>query len=236
VNDILYRKFTRNRLYEQIATHVEQLISSGTLKPGDQLPPERELAGRLGVGRGVVREAIKLLAERGLVAILPGRGTFVAELDPHILSDQLGRYFKVGRSSYQDLNEARNTLEVEIAGLAALRASKDDLEEMRQAIQDMETFIDSPDDYIEADLAFHSVLARATENEIFSLLGSVITDLLQESRRTIFQVPGAPERGQDWHRLIYQAIENGDPDAARENMRKHMQQVTEDAKVAESLS
>jgi GntR family transcriptional repressor for pyruvate dehydrogenase complex len=223
-------------LYEQIATHIEQLISSGTLQPGDQLPPERELADRLGVGRGVVREAIKLLAERGLVAILPGRGTFVAELDPNILSDQLGRYFKVGRSSFRDLNEARNTLEVEIAGLAALRASKDDLEEMRQAIQDMETFIDSPDDYIEADLVFHSVLARATENEIFSLLGSVITDLLQESRRTIFQVPGAPARGQNWHRLIYQAIENGDPDAARESMRKHMQQVTEDAKAAESLS
>jgi GntR family transcriptional repressor for pyruvate dehydrogenase complex len=233
VGEELFRKFSRDRLYEQIASHIEELISSGTLQLGDQLPSEREFADGLGVGRGVVREAVKLLAERGLVTILPGRGTFVAELDTNVISDQLGRFFKVGFYSHGDLNEARSTLEVEIAGLAAQRARAEDLEEMGQALEEMDRHITSPDEYIEADLAFHSALAKATRNEIFCLLERLIADLLRESRRMIYRVPGAAERGQNWHRLIYKAVEGADGAAAREAMRKHMQQVTEDAKVGE---
>jgi GntR family transcriptional repressor for pyruvate dehydrogenase complex len=126
-------------------------------------------------------------------------------------------------------------LDIEIAGLAAQRAKSQDLNELMQAIQDMEESLDSPDEYIEADLAFHRALARATRNEIFLLLLDVIVDLLRESRRMIFQVPGAPGRGQTWHRMIYRAVEQGDEAEAREVMGKHMQQVTEDAKQAELL-
>lgn len=231
--DGLYRDFKRQRLYERIASHVEELIGSGTLQPGDQLPSERELAEGLGVGRGVVREAVKLLAERGLVTILPGRGTFVAELDTTVLLDQLSRFFKAGHSSYSDLNEIRAILEVEIAELAANRAGAEELDEMKQCLEEMESNISSPQRYVEADLAFHLALARATQNDVFSLLITVLTDLLRESRLMIFQVAGAPERGQTWHRLIYEAVKSGDASTARETMRNHMRQVTEDARVGE---
>ena len=231
----LYRSFKPQQLYERIASHIEDLVDSGKLQLGEKLPSERELAERLGVGRGVVREAIKVLRERGLVTILPGRGTFVAELDTGLLSDQLGRFFRVGPSSYDDLNEVRQILEVEIAGLAAQRASVDDLAEMKRAIKEMQAHIASLDEYIEADSALHLALAKATRNELFPLLIDVMADLLQDSRRMIFQVTGAPERAQSFHRLIYEAVERGDAPAAREAMQRHMQQVTEDVEIAENL-
>jgi len=233
VAEQLYHKFPPERLYEQIASKVEELVSSGMLHPGDKLPSERELAGKLGVGRGVVREAVKLLVERGLVNVLPGRGTFVTELGTDLLSDQLGRFFRVGCHSYRDLSEVRKILEVEIAHLAAQRATAEDLKEMRRAIKVMEGCIAPSDKYVEADLAFHLALARATQNKLFFLLIGVMVDLLWESKQVIFQVSEAPEEGQVWHRLIYQAVEKGDVPAAREAMRKYMQQITECKVVSE---
>jgi GntR family transcriptional repressor for pyruvate dehydrogenase complex len=154
-------------------------------------------------------------------------------LDTTVLLDQLSRFFKAGLSSYSDLNEARAVLEVEIADLAAHRAGASDLVEMKRCLEEMERNITVPERYVEADLAFHLALAKATQNDIFSLLITVLTDLLRESRLTIFQVAGAPERGQAWHRRIYEAVQEGDAPAARKAMRHHMQQVTEDARAGE---
>ena len=92
VAEELFPKVTRERLYEQVADHVEELISTGKLNAGVRLPPERELAEKLGVARGVVREAVKVLEVRGLVAIQPGRGAFVVEDDTQSLSNHLARF------------------------------------------------------------------------------------------------------------------------------------------------
>jgi GntR family transcriptional repressor for pyruvate dehydrogenase complex len=229
----IYRKFTQERLYDKVADYIEELIGAGKLQVGDQLPPERELTKKLGVARGVIREAIKVLVARGLVTVEPGRGTFIAQLDTASISDHLGRFFRIGKQSHHDLNELRRVLEVEIAALAAQRAAAKDLAEMGRAIEAMDQGIDSPEEYISADQAFHAALARATQNSLFPLLINVIADLLQESRRIIFhQVPGAPQRGQYWHRQIYAAVEQHQWQAAREAMRFHMQQVSEDAEAS----
>ena len=230
-----YYKFPRERLYEQVADHVEELVSSGKLQQGDKLPPERELAERLGVARGVVREAVKLLGARGLVTVQPGRGTFIVEMSADSVSDHLGRFFRLGHQSHGDLNELRRILEVEIAFLAAQRAKAEDLTEMKRAIQEMDENIESPEGYIDADIDFHSALARAAQNVMFPMLTEVLTDLLRESRLLIMQVPGAPERGQAWHRKIYDAISSQDANAAWEAMRQHLQQVTEDAEASGQL-
>ncbi len=229
MSEEIYPKFTQERLYDRVADYVEELIIEGKLHAGDQLPPERELTKKLGVARGVVREAIKVLGARGLVTVEPGRGTFVAELGTDAISGHLDRFFRLGKQSHANLNELRRVLEVEIASLAAQRAEGQELVEMGEAIEAMERHITNPEAYIAADMAFHDALARATRNTMFPLLMNVVTDLLRESRRLIFQVPGAPERGQGWHRRIYQAIANHDARAAREAMRQHMQQVSEDA-------
>lgn len=228
-----YQKIERERLYEGVAGHIEELVSSGELRPGDKLPAERELGERLGVGRGVVREAVKVLAERGLVSVEPGRGTFVIELGRDLISQHLARLFRMGVHRHTHLNEVRRILEVEIASLAAQRAKTENIEKMYQALEEMDENMTSPEAFIEADLAFHSALSEATQNEVLPLLLEPIVDLLRASRRLIFQVPGAPARGQGWHRRIYEAVRNGDVDAARECMAAHMEQVRVDAKRGE---
>jgi GntR family transcriptional repressor for pyruvate dehydrogenase complex len=229
MTDDLYPKFSRDRLYEQVASHVEDLVSTGKLQVGDRLPPERELAERLGVARGVVREALKVLAVKGLVTVEPGRGTFVADVDIDSVSEHLARLFRMGKMPHIDLIEFRKILEIEMAELAARRATPENLVEMKQAIADMDRHISSPEEYIAADLNFHLALAKATRNGMFPLLIEVVVDLLQQSRRLIFRVAGAPERGQHWHRLIHEAIEAGDTGRAREAMRQHLEQVANDA-------
>jgi GntR family transcriptional repressor for pyruvate dehydrogenase complex len=226
----LYREFKHDPLYEKIALHIESLVSSGKLQPGDRLPSERELAEGWGVGRGVVREAVKLLAERGLVNVLPGRGTFVSGLDPRLHSEQLSRFFRRGGHSYSDLHEVRKILEVEIAELAARRATPHEVEKMRQALEEMEANLSplTQAEFIKADKAFHAALAEATHNPVFSLFIDVLMDLLEEARFLMAETPGVPARSQACHKLIFEGVSRGDALAARQAMWQHTQQVAED--------
>lgn len=230
----LYQEFKRDPLYEKIALHIESLVSSGKLQPGDRLPSERELAEGLGVGRGVVREAVKLLAERGLVTVSPGRGTFISGLDPKFHSEQLGRLFRRGGHSYSDLHEVRQILEVEIAGLAAQRATAADLDKMRQTIEEMNATVSpfTQVEFIKADTAFHAALAEATHNAVFPLFMDVLMDLLEEPRFLMSQMPEVPARSQTHHQLIFESIQRGDAAAARQAMWQHTQQVAEDIEAA----
>jgi GntR family transcriptional regulator, transcriptional repressor for pyruvate dehydrogenase complex len=224
--------FVRERLYEQVADYIEELVSDGQLRPGDKLPPERELAETLRVARGVVREAVKVLAARGLVTVKPGLGTFISEISTDAISGHLDRYFRLGNQSHSDLIELRQILEVEFAALAAERAQPEDLEAMRGAIEEMDRHIDRAQPYIDADQAFHLAIARAARNEMFPLLIEAVAGYLEASRLMIFQVSGAPQRGQAWHRKLYDAIERRDSAGARRAMREHMIQVATDVQAA----
>jgi GntR family transcriptional repressor for pyruvate dehydrogenase complex len=229
-------KINRNPLYEQMAQYVEEMVSSGKLQAGDKLPPERELAASMSVSRTVVREAIKALAERGLVAIQPGQGVFVSAPNSNQISNQLARLFRLSGRSNDDLLAVRRILEVEIAGLAAGKGTDQELQDMRKAIDVMEEHIDSAESYVAADQDFHAALARATGNEILPILIEAFVDRLQESRRMIFRVHGAPQRGQVFHHAIYNAVTRGDAQAAREAMQQHLIQVEEDSKAGQQLS
>jgi DNA-binding FadR family transcriptional regulator len=226
--------FVRERLYEQVADYVEGLVSKGQLRPGDKLLPERELAETLRVARGVVREAVKVLAARGLVTVKPGLGTFISEVSTDAISGHLDRFFRLGNQSHSDLIELRQILEAEFAGLAAERAQSEDLEEMCRAIEEMDRNIDLAQPYIAADQAFHLAIARAARNEMFPLLIEAVSGYLEASRLMIFKVQGAPQRGQAWHRKLYAAIERRDAIAARQAMREHMIQIATDVQAAGS--
>lgn len=219
---------SRERLYEQVADYIEGLVDSGKVRSGDRLPPERELAETLHVGRGVIREAVKLLHARGLVTVKPGLGTYIAEMGQNYIAGHLGRYLRMSNQSLNDLNELRQILEVEIAFYAAQRAQEEDLEQMRRAIMQMDEPGVSAERYIEADQSFHLALARSTRNELFPLLLEVVADRLAALRLLAFQVPGAPQRGQSAHYLLLHAIERQDAAAARQAMVDHMRQVAED--------
>jgi GntR family transcriptional regulator, transcriptional repressor for pyruvate dehydrogenase complex len=226
----VYKLVRTSRLYEQIVQQIEESIVKGSLKPGDQLPPERELAQRFGVSRTAVREAVKALREKGLVEAFSGRGTFITDGTTHAVRQSLDLMIKIGQpEGFTHLAEVRAILEPEIAALAATRIQDSELATMREAVAVMDRSGQDPDAYIEADLDFHLALAEAAANPlILSLLDSIV-GLLREQRLRIFNVPGGPARGQIHHKRILQAVEQHDTQMAREAMREHLKQVRDDS-------
>jgi GntR family transcriptional repressor for pyruvate dehydrogenase complex len=234
-SDGIYRTVRSSRLYEQIVQQIEESILQGALKPGDQLPAERELANRFGVSRTAVREAVKALREKGLVESYTGKGTFVTNGTSQVIRQSLDLMTRIGQTDgLAHLVDLRRILEPEIAALAAVRIDDQLLTTMRDAVATMDRSLQDPDAYIEADLDFHLALAEAVDNPIIlSLLDSVV-GLLRKQRVRIFSVTGGPQHGQFHHKRILEAIERRDPDAARELMREHLRQVSEDSTAAES--
>ena len=226
----LYRAVKTSRLFEQIVQQVEDSILQGQLKPGDQLPAERDLAQRFGVSRTAVREAVKTLREKGLVEAYSGRGYFVTNGTSPAMRQSLDLMIRINpQEGSANLAELRLVLEPEIAGLAATRIEEQLLTTMREAVAVMARNLNDPDAYVEADLDFHLALAEAAGNPlILSLLDSIV-GLLRDQRSRIFNVDGGPERGQYHHKRILRAVEQGEPDLAREAMRAHLKQVIADS-------
>ena len=226
----VYRTVRTSRLFEEIVKQVEDSILKGKLKPGDQLPAERDLAQQFGVSRTAVREAVKTLREKGLVEAFSGRGTFVTNGTSLAMRQSLDLMIRINQQEGStNLAELRFVLEPEIAGLAAERIEEQLLSTMREAVAVMDRNLHDPDAYVEADLDFHLALAEAVGNPlILSLLDSIV-GLLREQRIRIFNVDRGPERGQFHHKRILAAIERRDPEAAREAMRSHLQQVLVDS-------
>ncbi len=227
----MYKAIQASRLYEKIVQQIEESILKGELSEGSQLPAERDLAKQFGVSRTAVREAIKALQEMGLVDAFPGRGTFVTNGNPNSMRRSLDRIIKSGEpGGWAYLVEVRKILEPEIAALAAVRATDQDLALMREAFQVMDNAGCDADAYIEADLDFHLALAEAAANPIVLSLIDSIVGLLREERLRIFRVEGGPERGQHHHKCILEAIERHDPQEARAAMQAHLSQVREDSR------
>jgi len=225
----VYKLVRTSRLYEQIVQQIEESIVRGEMKPGDQLPAERDLAQRFGVSRTAVREAVKALREKGLVEAYSGRGTFITDGTTQAVRHSFDLMVKIGQpESSTDLAEMRAILEPEIAALAATRIQDTELATMREAVAVMDKAGDDPDAYIEADLDFHLALAEGAANPLILALLDSIVELLREQRLRIFRVPGGPERGQIHHKRILEAVERHDPEKAHHAMREHLDQVRQD--------
>src|SRR5258706_1483976 len=229
----VYKVVRTSRLYEQIVQQIEASVLDGSLKPGDQLPAERELAQRLGVSRTAVREAVKALREKGLVEAYSGRGTFVTDGTTQAARQSFDLMVKLGQQEGSPhLAELRLILEPGIAAMAAERVKDEDLAAMREAVAVMERSQKDPEAYIEADLDFHLALAEAAANPLILSLIDSIVGLLREQRIKIFNVEGGPQRGQVHHKRILEAMERRDAEMARGAIRAHRQQVRQDSQVS----
>ncbi|HWS96808.1 MAG TPA: FadR/GntR family transcriptional regulator [Candidatus Methylomirabilis sp.] len=229
----MYKIVQSSRLYEQIVEQIEQSVQKGDLKPGDQLPAERELAEQFGVSRTAVREAVKALREKGLVEAYPGKGTFITSGSSNPMRQSLDRMMRSAQvDATSSLVEVREILEPEIAALAAVRATEENLNSLREAVAVMDAAKRDPDAYIEADLDFHLELAEAAANPLILSLIDSIVGVLREQRMRIFEVDGGPDRGQYHHKKILEAVEHQDAPGAREAMRAHLRQVREDSRSA----
>jgi GntR family transcriptional regulator, transcriptional repressor for pyruvate dehydrogenase complex len=233
----VYKVIRTSRLYEQIVQQIEESVLNGTLKPGDQLPAERELAQQLGVSRTAVREAVKTLREKGLVEAYSGKGTFITDGTSQAARQSFDLMVKLGQpEGLPHLAELRLIMEPGIAALAALRTEEEHLVTMREAVAVMDRAHRDPDAYIEADLDFHLALAEAAANPLILSLIDSIVGLLREQRIKIFNVEGGPQRGQFHHKRILEAVERHDPEMARAAMCSHLEQVREDSKAPSGVS
>lgn len=227
----MYTPIQSIKVFEQVAMQIEKRILDGELRSGDRLPTERELAEQFQVSRTAVREAMKILAQKGLVDMRPGRGTIVIDGAHEAMQDSIGLVMKlklgeVGGSD--NLVEVRGILETEIAALAAARATEKEIAAMREAVRIMDESLNDADTYIAADNRFHEALARATQNALIIILVNSIVNLLSEQRKQVFQVEGGPQRGQVHHKRILDSVIRREPEAARSAMHSHLRQVRED--------
>jgi GntR family transcriptional repressor for pyruvate dehydrogenase complex len=229
----MYTPIRSSKVYEQISEQIEQLILSGKLRSGDRLPTERELAEQFHASRTAVREAMKTLAQKGLVDMRPGRGTVVIDGTSRAMGRSLGLMLRVGQAGGENnLVEVREILEPEIAALAAARASEEHVAALREAVRVMDASLDDAETYIAADNDFHRALARATHNDLILTFVDSIVGLLSEQRKHIFAVAGGPARGQVHHKHLLDTILRHDAEGARAAMRAHLQQVRADVESA----
>ena len=193
------------------------------------MPPERELCERLGVSRTVVREALNLLEARGLISIEHGRGAVVSGGNTDAVRETLEVVLRVRPKVLWELLEMREILEVEISGLAAERATQEDTEAMRAELERMAALIDAPEGYVDADVEFHALLARAARNGVLLTMLEPIVDLLRASRRvSASRRPASALRALGEHEKILRRVEAGDAEGARREMRAHLANTVRD--------
>jgi GntR family transcriptional repressor for pyruvate dehydrogenase complex len=214
----------RESLYKQVADQLQDLIVAESLLPGEKLPSERELAERMGVSRTVIREAIRVLSDRGLVRAKSGCGTYVREFSHKDAAASIELFLKLKHDdhTFRDVYEVRRMIEVEAAGLAAQRATPEDFGAMERAVAGMTASMDDPEAYTRQDVAFHTAVVTATHNDLLAVLSNPVSDLLTEVVRVSLRVPDAVEDGLTYHRRILRAIRSGDAAQARQAMLEHI--------------
>jgi DNA-binding FadR family transcriptional regulator len=220
-------------LKEQVLQQLRRLIEDGHLSPGDQLPPERELAERLGVSRGTVREAVQFLHALGVVEIRHGSGTFVRALpedDAVTLSEEWRRWTARHSDTVRALLEIRMGLESFAAQLAAERGTPDQLESMADALERMGEATSSNDvtALVRADVVFHQELCQASGNRALADLAHDLGSRLVPERAATWGLPGRPEQSLRQHRRIFEAIRRHDGAGARRAVLDHLRSVQTD--------
>jgi GntR family transcriptional regulator, transcriptional repressor for pyruvate dehydrogenase complex len=218
-----FQPLQHERRYEQVAEQIRKLISSGAFKPGDKLPSERELCGKLGVGRSSVRDAIRTLQANGILEPRQGHGPVVRDpaSDPLVLPLQRQRHKVI------ELLEVRRMLEPALAARAAKNATAAEIAQMREILQRHGRKLRRGQQAIEEDSQFHYAIALAARNSVVLRVLDVLMEQLIESRSRSLQVPGRPERSYDGHRGILRAIERRDGKAAEAAVRKHLEEIEE---------
>ena len=198
----------RQSLADEVAGRMEQQITRGAYKPGDQLPTEPELMQHFGVGRSSIREAVKILVNRGMVKVQQGVGMFIITTEP---KESLSN--KLMGAHYQDLNEVRLLLEVKIAEKAAIHRNAKDLSKMKAFLKDRARFAKEKnmEETIQADINFHTAIAEASGNPILIDLYKTIATHMKQSFMDRYKDTSRFLSSQDLHEGLLESIIEKDP-------------------------
>jgi len=214
----------KSALVDRVVHSIQEQILSERLAVGTKLPPERELADSLGVSRTVVREAVRDLAASGLLETCHGVGTTVRALSREEVVKPLNLFLRSwGRDvSLVHLHQVRSLLEVENVGLAAEQASKEDIQDLRRIVKEMEAAKDDPELFASKDSEFHRRLAQTTHNPLLTLLLDSIQDLMAEVREFVAKDSSLFEQVMPAHADMLKYVAMRDPRKARRAMRAHL--------------
>ena len=211
------------RLSDKVTEAILEMIASNRLRPGDVLPPERELGRQFGVSRTVIREAVRALAAKGLLEVRSGSGVRIVAVDEGTVRESMRHFVLGSQFDYGKVDEVRRMLEVAAAGIASERATEVDIAAMDDAIVALENECHDLEKSVHHDLAFHRAIATATHNELFLVLHDSMGEMLLEVRRRNLS-KGRDERRLvvGMHRRIRDGIAAHDARAARQAMRDHL--------------
>lgn len=225
------RPVNRPRLYEQLVERLLAHVHEEGLRPGQRLPPERELAQLLGVSRASVSQALVALEVQGVVDVRHGDGAILRSVPAQ---RQLIATLRTRRRRLTDVIEAREALEVKLAELAAARRGEDDLRRIDDALAVMATQVAEGGRGEEGDEQFHDAVTSAAHSGLLADLMAEIAVAIRESRTESLAQPDRPQQSLDGHRAIAEAIRAGDSVAARAAMREHLAMVSDVALLAMS--
>lgn len=213
---------------DHVIDHVKRMIASGELRAGDRLPIEKELAAQLGVSRGSLREAVRSLATLGVLETRQGDGTYVTQLDASSLLRHLEFWAGLQEANQSvDLLAVRRVLETESAGLAAVRLTEEEFDELESILAEIDAGLVTgqlePESFIDADAAFHRRIAVASGNAaLAALIDSLMTRTLRGRLwRAITERDSLGEAHAD-HRAILAALRTRDAERARIRMAAHL--------------
>jgi GntR family transcriptional regulator, transcriptional repressor for pyruvate dehydrogenase complex len=216
------------RLPEVIANRIEAALIADGIGVGEQLPTELKLAEQYGVSRTVIREAARILEQRGLVDIRSGRGMTVVELDAAPVARHYALMLRTAPAAFGQLMDARLLVEVPLTGLAAAHRSEEDLAELRASIDRVRSNRSNTQLCLDEDLHFHSLVSRASGNPMMSLFVDPVNACLRESYEPDFAYMSRLDSTIDEHQAILDAIAAGDGETASALARTHLERVKRD--------
>jgi len=228
----MFNSIKHTKISEDIANQIKRLIVDGELKPGDQLPPERELIKQLGVSRPSLREALNALAAMGFLDVRQAKRTFVKSVTSKLIEDPLSLLIKADDQKIFDLIEVRKAIETWAAYHAAQKASSEDIEQLGTIISEMKRAFEEGRSWEKQDADFHLAMAKATHNTIHMHIMSGIYDLLKESMARIFIDREKVKKLMNHHQQIFNAIKSRSPEKASQKTLDHLNYVESEVKKA----
>jgi GntR family transcriptional repressor for pyruvate dehydrogenase complex len=213
---------TRTTLTADVCREMVSHLIRGDWSEGERIPPERELCLQLGVGRASLREALKALEIMGMIETRLGDGTYVRHRSDFLSRPLLWAITGSALSEIHELVEARRLIEVESAGFAAERATAEDLKEIGNHLDRMETNLNDVAAFQEADVGFHLAVAQAAHNRILHNALQLIRNLMQQWIGETLTLPGVATEALDQHKQIFLALAKRNPERAKAAMAQHL--------------
>jgi GntR family transcriptional repressor for pyruvate dehydrogenase complex len=206
--------------FEQLISHVVH----GTWKAGDRIPPERQLCQQLGIARTSLREALKAMELIGMLESRVGDGTFVCQRSQFLSRPLLWAFSGTEREHPRDLMEVRTVLEESLAGLAAERATTEEIADIGRTVQEMRGCLARGESILESDMAFHAAIAAAAGNEALAEAVELLRNLMRQWIYYKLLSPDVAPAVLKRHMAIYRAIARRQPVSARRAMRLHLEE------------